>query len=348
MTTLRLATQADDATLREILRANGMRTWVDMAVAREPSFFAGAGLGGKEWAVIAEEASQVVGMYTAAMRRVYLDGKPECLGYLGSLRVRSSHRHRIRHLRGGYASVRTLAHGAGTIPWWFTVIAAENSVARRLLERGVRGLPAYVRLGDYVTCAIPVARGRRAGMWRRAAPAEFALIIAFHNARAARFDFAPQLDEELVRRVGHDNFFVLEVAGALRGVAALWDQRAFKQIIVNAYRPPIGALLPVYNLYARLARRIPLPRVGQALDQSFIAFLALDDELLAERRTLLGDLLSHCQTPVASLGLHAGNPLIETVAAFKPVKYPACIYGVSFDARQPRRSGHAQPEAALL
>ena len=33
----------------------------------------------------------------------------------------------------------------------FTSIAADNGPARRLLERGVRGLPAYTFVGDYQT-----------------------------------------------------------------------------------------------------------------------------------------------------------------------------------------------------
>jgi len=87
MTTFRLATEADDDLLRSILRDNAMPTWVDMAIAREPSFFAGKNLFGEDWAVVAEEKGDVIGIYTASVLPLHIDGRPERLGYLGGLRV---------------------------------------------------------------------------------------------------------------------------------------------------------------------------------------------------------------------------------------------------------------------
>jgi hypothetical protein len=348
MTTLRLATQADDPVLRALMRENGMASWVEMAIEREPSFFAGKQFSDEEWAVIAEEKREVVGMYTVALRPTYVGGRPERLGYLGGLRVAPNHRHRIRHLRQGYASIRPLAPAAGTLPWWFTVVAAENVAARRLLESGVRGLPAYHALGEYVTLGLPASRGRRQGLWRRAGEAKLDAAVTFHNAHASRFELAPVLDRSLVHRVGLDRFYVLERDGAVRGVAALWDQRSFKQVVAVRYRRPIGRLLPAYNLYAKLFQRIPLPREGRALDHSFIAFLALADDGRADGRRVLGDLLSHCETPVASLGLHAAHPLLETLMDFKPIRYPARVYGVSFEGRPLVSDRPVQPEAAFL
>jgi len=66
VTTFRVATEADDATLRAMLRENGMPTWVEMTMEREPSFFAGKDLYGRDWAVIAEDKDDVIGMYTAS------------------------------------------------------------------------------------------------------------------------------------------------------------------------------------------------------------------------------------------------------------------------------------------
>jgi len=348
MTTFRLATEADDALIRSILRDNGVPTWVEMAVEHEPSFFAGKNLIGQEWAVLAEESGEVVGMYTAAILPVHVNGLPEQLGYLGGLRVYPAHRRRIRHLREGYASISPLAPVRGTLPWWFTVVAAENAAAQRLLESGVPGLPAYYLEGEYVTFGLPTARGKAIGLWRRARENDLHRILEFHNAQAARLQFSPVLRESVVRRIGLDRFFVHDSARTLRGVAALWDQRAFKQIVARRYRRPIGALLPAYNAYAKLFRRIPLPSEGRMLEQTFIAFLALADEALAQGRALLQDLLSNCATPVASLGLHTAHPLLPALRKFKPMRYPARIYTMSFEGRPDLNSLPAQPEVALL
>jgi signal transduction histidine kinase len=348
MTSFRVATDADDALLRQILRDNGMPTWVEMAIEREPSFFAAANLFGQDWAVIAEEAGNVVGMYTAAVVPVHVDGRPERLGYLGGLRVRPAYRRRIRHLREGYASIRPLAPATSTRPWWFTVVAAGNNNARRLLEAGVRGLPAYQAQGDYVTFALPVSGGRRRALWRTAGANDLVAIVDFYNVQAARFQYSPVLDAGLVRRIGIAHFYLFVRDGELQGIAALWDQRAFKQIVARRYRQPLAALLGAYNAYARLLRRIPLPAEGRALDQTFIAFLALSDAALPDARGLLEDLLSHCHTPAASLGLSATHPLIPTLKRLKPISYPARVYAVSFEGTVPINDRPAQPEAALL
>jgi len=340
VTTFRLATDADDALLRAMLRENTMATWVEMTIEREPSFFAGKNIAGEEWAVIAEDKGGVVGMYTASVLPVHVDGRPERLGYLGGLRVNAGYRRRIRHLREGYASIRPLAPVKRSLPWWFTVVAAENATAIRLLESGVPGLPAYLPQGEYVTFGIPTSRGKRHGLWRRAEDVEG--LVKFHNTQAARFQCSPVLSEELVRRIGIEHFFVYED----QGVAALWDQRAFKQIVARRYRYP--AAMPFYNLYAKWFRRIPLPPEHGALDQTFVAFLALSDAALADADRLLQDLLSHCTTPAASLGLHANHPLVRIIAKFKPIPYPARVYAVSFDGTPPPNGRPSQPEAALL
>jgi hypothetical protein len=347
VTEFRLATAADEELLRSLMRENGMPTWVEMAIEREPSSFDGQ-VFGREWAVIAEEDRAVVGMYTAAVLPVHVNGRPEQLGYLGGMRLSAPHRHRFRHVRAGYASIRRLAPLGGTLPWWFTVVASENTAARRLLESGVPGLPGYHTVGDICTFGLPTARGQEGDAWRAAAEADVPRLVEFHNDRAVRLQFAPVLREATVRRIGVERFLLHERAGELRGVVALWDQRAFKRIVARRYRRPVGALIPAYNAYARVFRRMPLPRPGKALDQTFLAFLALDVGALENGRALLRELLARCTTRVASLGMHAAHPLVSVLEELAPMRYPARVYAVSFEGRPDVADLPAQPEVALL
>lgn len=348
MTDFRLAGPDDDACLRALLRENGVPTWVEMSMEYEPSYFAAHDWFGRDWAVLAEERGATVGMYSAGIKPVHLDGRAERIGYLGGLRVRAPFRRRIRHVRGGYASIAQLAPERGTRDWWFTVVSAENDNARRLLEAGVRGLPAYHALGDYLTLALPTARAQRNGAWRSARADETAALVAFHNAQAARLQLSPVLDAALVARIGLEHFRVHERGGALAGVVALWDQRAFKQIVARRYRAPLGSLIPLYNLAARLTRRIPLPRTGGALAQCHLAFLALDATAARDGLALVRDLLAHCTTPVAALGLHAGHALIGQLAPLRPLRYPARVYAVADGAAPTLDARPVQPEVALL
>jgi hypothetical protein len=345
---MRLASERDDEIVRALLRENSMPSWVEISIEREPSFFQGTAWLGREWAVLSEEAGDIVGMYSAAMRRVHVSGRPELLGYLGGLRVRGRHRHRIRHLRAGYASIRSLAPAQGTLPWWFTVIAEGNAPARRLLEAGLPGLPPYQHRGNYVTHILPASRGRRLGLWRRARHGEAEEIAAFHNQEAARYQFSPVLTGDAIERIGLDSALVHERAGTILGAVVLWDQRAFKQVVVQRYRKPLSALLPFYNLYAYLARRVALPPAGEALSQTFLAFLTVAEEVRPQFQALLSDALSHCRTPAAALGMSAQAAEAVGIEAFKPIRYPARVYSVAFDEAIELDSRPVQPEAALL
>lgn len=348
MTTFRLAQEIDDPVVRSLLRDNGMLGWVEITIEREPSFFHGADWLGREWAALGQDGSDVVGMYTAALRPVHVNGQQELLGYLGGLRVDRRHRHRIRHLRSACDSIRKLAPASGSLPWWFTVIAEGNTAAHRLAEAGVPGLPEYHRRGDYVTSVIPASRGRRLSLWRVAHEGEAVAIARFHNRHAARYHCSPVLDAETMARIGLDRFLVFEQHGEMLGTVALWDQRAFKQVVAQRYRSPLGALRHAYNLYARLFRHVPLPPAGGPLAQTFLAFLALADAALPRVDALISDALSYCRTPAAVLGLHARHRLLEVIDRLKPIRYPARVYAVSFGTREELDHRPVQPEAALL
>lgn len=351
MTNLRLATAADDDTVRALLRDNGMPGWVDMAIAREPSYAAGLHAFGHDWAVLAQDGGATVGMYGASVLPSWVNGAVAQLGYLGGLRVQPEHRQRIRHLREGYASIRPLAPVPVDLPWWFTVVASDNTVARRLLESGLRGLPRYRPIGRVETWAMSAARGRSRGLWDVLQPHELPAALAWQRPLAAGLQLAPALDEARLRRIGIEHIRVCREAGAYAGMAVLWNQSAWKQVIARRYRGVLQLLRPAYNLWARLTRRVALPAPGQALGQTFIAFLTLAPQVLADRRraqALMADLLGHCRTPVAALGLHETHPLRPVLAGFAPMRYAAQVYAVEFDGPAPLDGRPVQPEAALL
>jgi hypothetical protein len=347
MTTYVLATEQDDAVLRALLRDNAMPSWVSMTVTREPSFFAGCNRFGQDWAVIARQDGSPVGMYTCSEQQVHLNGAATELGYIGALRVNPSYRHRLRILRDGYASIRTLS--PPQLPQlWYTAVASENLVARRLLEANLRGMPRYWSSNELVTMAFPRARSQRRFLWRPVLSGELGKLCSFYNERAAQYQFSPVLTPEIAARTGA-SFFAIEQNGVLKACMALWNQQSYKQVVACAYRRPLNWLLPLYNTYARLARRVSLPRVGQALDMSNLAFLAVSPSLDREIESLIEDALAISPTTVLTLGLHAQHPWLATlIKSCRPATYRTNIYGVSFDESTPLDGRPAQPEVAVL
>jgi hypothetical protein len=344
---LRIAGKSDDADLRAMLRANSMPSWVTMSIEREPSFLASLNRFGRECAVIARDGPTPVGMYLCAEHPVHINGQPTNFGYLGGLRVNPTYRHRLRVLRDGYASIRKLA-GTTSQDTWYTSIATENVAARRLLEARLRELPLYVAQGELLTLALPRARGRRLGLWRRPKVAEVISMCQFHNTAAARYQLAPALTPERADATGAD-FFVREVAGEIDACMALWNQQAYKQVVARAYRQPLATALPLYNLWAGLTKRITLPALNQQLDQSFLAFFAPRTEDASEFVPLVQDALAISRSEVLTLGLHASHPALPAlIRTFQPAIYRTIVYAVCFDLPPQWDGRPVQPEVAAL
>ena len=359
-----LATPADEADLRTLLLDNAMPGWVSIALTREPNYFAGSRLFGTEQTIIAREqmSRQPVGMCTYTRQPVHCNGQPAELGYLGGLRIAPAWRQRLRIVRQGFAAVRDLCDQPPA-PLWYTAIAVDNHPARRLLEAHMPGLPRYTALNDMVTMLLPATRGKRHRLWQaldtndRTSHTTLAALCNWYNAQACAYQFAPVLQAEWLRawlQNSHTTFYTVTQNDRLLACMALWDQRACRQARALHYRWPLGLLRPAHNAWAHLTKRPALPRTGEALAHSFMAFLAyapeMDDKILA----LVEDALALAATPLVTLGLHARHPqLPQLQARFKPWCYHTRLYTVSdaashADTPLPLDGRVAQPEVAIL
>jgi len=359
--TYRKAEPGDDAAIREVLRNNDMESWVRMSIEREPSFLLGEDLLGESTTVIAhrsESPQQVVGMYSMAVQQTHLNGAATATGYLAALRVNPGYRHRLRILKNGFDSARMLA-GIDALPV-FTSLASDNRVARRLLEANLRGMPCYTPVGELDSMGFATRQGHARGLLQPAGPADVPALVEFFNGAAAAYQFSPVLSRQwlagLPGKTGLQlcDFWLLKDGSTLRGCIAVWDQRAFKQIVSRGYRFPLNVLLGGYNLYAGLTGRVQLPRPGEPLEQVFLSFLALDEKAADAVTDVVREALSIAGrkgAQVATLGLSAESPLAARLRdGLHASIYRTCIETVHWpDRPAPLLDGRPpQPEVALL
>ncbi|MDD2830363.1 MAG: hypothetical protein PHW18_12380 [Sulfuricurvum sp.] len=285
-TLYRLATPKDDTTLKRLLHENPMKSWVNISTEREPSYFDGASLMGETYALIAHDAiveENIIGMYSCSYLPVHIDGNPEMIGYFGGLRVVSEFRHKIHYIKHGFEALKKIVPLRGSVPFYFTSIASENTIARRLLEANMSGMPCYSPVGEMTTMIFSVNQGKNGGILVQARSEDISDIVSYYNKRASSYQLSPYLSEEwLQNTAGHlgldisDFWLLRDKNGVLRCCFSLWDQRAFKQSVVKGYKAPLKHLRILYNWYARMTRRVELPLSGKALDHLYIAFFACD------------------------------------------------------------------------
>ncbi len=356
-----VATAADDADIRRLLRENPMRGNISLSLEREPDYFADAGLPGEtKQTIVARHRGRLVCAGSCTFRSRFVNGNPCRVGYLGGLRLDESAAGSFGFVRRGYEFFRTIQADAPA-DFYFTSIAADNDRARRLLERGLPGMPLYECIGGYATILLPTKRRLPV----RSAPVGAALLMEqlmpLLNQHNARYQFAPcwSTDElSALETLGlrRDDFRVIREGARIIAGAALWDQRVFRQTVIRGYPPLLAFARPALNLAAPATGQVRLPAVGETLANAFISHFAVvpdGPETMLGLLDELRNLASQRGIDLLTLGFAAGDPRLAALRRqFRCREYHSRLYVV----RWPDCGGSAReldgripaPEVALL
>lgn len=366
----RHATDADDNSLKVLLRDNEMDGWIKLSFEREPCFFKGAGLMGESYAVIVHNADlpdKVMGMYVCDFLPVHINGKKETVGYLAGLRVSKAYRNKIRFIKSGYDSIHRLIPEKTAEANWFTSIAIDNYAARHLLEAGLKGLPTYTPVQQISTLAISATHARKTGVLQKIDRQDISAFVSFYNQQMSSYQFSPVLTEKWILNLKNekglslDDFYLIKDNKKIIACLVLWDQRAFKQTVVKAYRFPLNKMRRIINFLAATTRRIPLPDENEKLELIFLAFLAIDDNYKSRSIAIIQDVLCKAKEKNAKgivVGLSEANPVLPIIKAkFHGHLYQTSIETVSWPDKKSSQPAlqpilpfqpRVQPEVALM
>lgn len=347
-----LARPNDDAAVRALLREQAMGGAVRVSLQREPDARLAAGIeGDRHYMIVARDRAtdRVVALCSRAVRDVFVNGKPARLGYLGQLRRDPTIPRQRRLLVEGFAAcART--HQPDELPYDLTSIVADNMAARRLLERGLPGLPTYRPLCEFVTLVIPVGRMRR----RRASAGRRVLrgcdellpaIAACLQRNYKRRQFAPAWSTDDLRSpvrtrgLHAQDFFVACENERVIGCLARWDQRGFKQTVIDSYASRLARWRPVVNVALAFTGRPHLPRPGQQLQFAYLSHVAVDEHC----SDVLIDLIDVARNDTVGsgvnyliIGMAAENLLLGSVRrAFRGREYRSLLYLAHYSDAEP-------------
>jgi len=347
-----LATQEDDAALRELLAATPMHGDIELAFAREPSYFAASAIDGPFTQVVAarnRKSKRIIGIGTRSISSCYVNGKVVNVGYLSSLRLVPEFRGKAAILARGYRFFREL-HQDNRTTFYITSIASDNAPAISLLTSQRAGLPIYHPLGKYHTLTLSsTTRCRRRlheGVTvRTSTPEDGQEILNFLNREGSKRQFFPsykacEFFESPHQLLGLQPESVLLAyrRDTLVGTLGIWDQRSFKQNTVSGYSSRLRMARPFYNAVAALRGRPKLPIVGEALNLRYAAIpvVAGNDPKVAENliqtaimrvREQRGDFLA--------LGLHESEELLPLIRHYSGREYVTLIYVVYWPGEDP-------------
>ncbi len=358
-----VATEADDSAIRRLLRDNPMRGAISLSFEREPDYFRGANLGsGEDHTIVAFENEKLVCMGRCTKRECWMNGALRRVGYLAELRLDAAARGRFSILRDGYRFFHELQRD-DPASLYFTSIAADNDRARRLLERGARGLPGYEFLAELATLLVAVPSRPRASELRveAAKPERIPEMLRVLNDHARRHQLAAVWTEErLLALEDHglplDRFLLAIDGGKVVACGGLWDQRGFRQTVIRGYAKALSAARPIMNFVSHFLGTPRLPRPNSALAHAFLSPLAFADGVGA----VLPDFVAAFFPWAACLGVEFLTVMLPATDTRLPVMrrrfstrtWTSRLYRVDWPERTPLELIETQapflPDVALL
>lgn len=365
---VRLATEADNAALCDVVRRVHLRSALDVTQERDPDFFALPRMHqGAYDVLVAENADGFVGgCGSVIVRDGWVDGAIRKVGYLSDLRAVPGFRG-ARALPAAYRAALERARDVHGAEVFYTVIFDDNQVAKKaLLQTGRRrpGQPTYRAMTPFhmvaVQFTLPCPRPR--GDVRRAAPGDRDALVEFlarrARARVMGEDLTPERFAarlELWPDFGLEHFFVARDArGRIVGAVAPWDSHAFKRTRVLGYHGGMRTLKRAFAVGSALLRFPALPEPGDCFRFHWMSHLEVEDDDPGTLQDLLRAsyrALRPQRPHFLSAMIPVGSPLEAGFRGFVTNRTPMTVYSVALEgspwADRDLRTRHPGFEMAL-
>ena len=361
---IRQANQNDDADLRTLLRESVVPGSVSVAFTREPSYFDAESLAGSEdITIISRHNGSLSGMARCSINSLYRNGEIQRIGYLGELRVLPGAPASPRLLREGYKKMAQETSGK-SVDGFFTSIGVDNARARTVLEQGTRiGLPRYRPLASLVTILIPVPRNmgeKPSGLKIAGNQDKLLELLFFLRQQAKQVHLSMTWDElqlsALAKQgVNLSDFDIIHRDGKIVGAALVWDQRAFRQTVIDRYHGITRGVRPFFNTLQVLRGRPILPAPGSIMALGAILGAAVSD--LSTWPSLLKALLLSARSKGLSwlsLSSDARDPRVPLLRKLVSSReYHTTLYSVNLGSPTDAEAPHwdqrlYSPEVSLL
>lgn len=343
---IELANPSDDAQLKPLAEQRIVCSSIEVYMRPEPSFLQAVRVQGpvNQVGVVRDrQTGQIVGWGSRAIRPAYINRRAANLGYLGGVWLDPKVRSGI--LLGRLFETLYQLHRDRQTQLYLTTIPEEAYELRQLFTSGRAGLPHYDDCGRYYALALPVRR----------IPPPSATSMEVIRAETAQMQqveeclcqYGPQrqffpcfIANDFLSGLPHlrdlrtKDFYMAMDRGQPVGVAALWNQMGFRQLVLAAYRGRRRILQTI------LARLWPFGnkwigfRPGQLIPCRFVSFLAIQQDRPEVFRLLLRRLAqeaAHGGACCLLLGLHEKDPLLAQVWRYRPYVHRRRLYLVYWE-----------------
>jgi len=344
-TRIELATYQDEVALRELLVKTAMPGVIRLSYAREPHFFNSLHVLGKQnqIAVARNVIGNIVGFGIRSIKPMYVNDEIQQIGYLSNLRLEKKYRGNIL-LAKGFKYLYEL-HQDNQCSFYLTTIMADNENAKEVLFESRGLLPVYHpwgKLNTYLINDSSIKLPRSNLQIEFAKCSDMEEIVKFLQQEGRQKQFFPHYmqsdfnsESGLLRGLHNKNILVAKQNQKIMATLALWNQNAFKQILVHSYHPVLKLLRPIYNLYSKIRNKPCLVKPGNPVNFNYAAITCVknnDTKLFAQILAAAVTYSNQQNKSFFALGLHEDDPLSDVLKDFRYKFMQSNLYVVSFSS----------------
>ncbi|MBF0523264.1 MAG: hypothetical protein HQL24_09450 [Candidatus Omnitrophica bacterium] len=325
----RLASHEDNQGILDLAHSVSMKGDIEIIFERNPDFFHACEIQGCSYQVLVATRldNTICASGVRALKNAYISGKPTVIGYLSDLKVSNTER-KLDILSNGYKKMKEF-HQDGKAKLHITTILEDNKTAKVALvwKNKDQSIPNYYDVGGINTYFIFPFLPRFPLNTLNIVRGNMNIIddvVTFLNAEGAKKQFFPVYTREYfltLRNFKISDFYVTYDGGQIIGVAATWDQSAFKQVLLRKYN---GRMKWVKMIFGGL-----LPNEGERIKHFYLSFVATKDN----SAQILASLLNYVYLDIRKngykycvVGLHEKDALNKALRTFPTIIYKSRLY----------------------
>jgi len=317
-----IMSDSDNQEVLELINSTYIKGDIDILFSKEPNYL-------EAMQTTADVVQPVVGtvnnkvevLGTRSLKKVYINGKGEILGYLSDLKI-SSKAKKIHALSEGFQFMKTLMDDKRAKLHIATIIDDNRQGKIALTWKNKSpNVPNFYDLGvmntyfilpifpKFCLSKIKVIRGSLDLMDK---------IVEFLNTEGANKQFFPVYSKEYFLNLPNFNpndFYVAIENDKIMGVIAKWDLTPFKQVIIKKYNGN-WALIKHF-----------LPKENQSIKQFYLSFIAIKDNSNKVFEAILNKIYNDSRHyKYFSLILHSKDNLNNSLKKYFNIKYKSRLY----------------------
>jgi hypothetical protein len=276
----KILTNEDEKLIADFYTQPASDSMVNYYLNREPSFFEALQAEGDDalvYAVIDDTNGRVAGSYIRSVRDCFVNGQPEKVAYLGSMKIHPDY-------RGGWAfakMLKSMQQRAYTDPklHYFSVMA-DNIHAGSMFLSGRPMLPVVRKVGDFSTRIFKPFRKKINPPWEIVTARETGIkaLVAFLNDEGSKRHLFPIYRKEHFEDNTHgwlkglipEDILVAVENGKITGTLAVWNQQSFRKWML--YRSTTFRMIqPFVNMYSWIRHMPTIPNGNKGVSCKYLA-----------------------------------------------------------------------------